>query len=418
MTPTLQERRQQQAAPFDGMTIYCKEQLATDALQQALSTVVDYLSAQFSDTPLAFFPCWLEHDGIVLEETPTTWETLRAEISHPETLAQLFDDADFAVRRAFVAADNTWLLRFSLDEDPGASPRLGDFDLTISYAHGVPLLEKLTHGPFDFSPSDTYFDLKEHGPSLLEVSGAFPVGRITLNRPAEHNALNARLVQELTATIQRLGSASWIEAIVLTGNGNHFCVGADSEWLGTMAESSDDKNLACAKALQTLFETVAHCPKVVIAAVNGAATGDGAGLVAACDYAIASDKATFAFPEVKRGIVPGVLSPFVVEKIGLGAARAYFTTGRRFDAATALRLGLVQEVVAEQDLSAAVNSVLTDACSAGPKAIAASKELLRALAAGTADPTEASATLCASPEGQEGIRALLEKRTPLWKRDS
>ena len=254
--------------------------------------------------------------------------------------------------------------------------------------------------------------------SHLQIEKVGPVGRITLNRPEIHNAFNEHVIAELTEVVAHLGSASWIEAIVLTGNGKSFCAGADLEWMGKMVGYSHDENLADARALQTLFETIATCPKVVIAAVNGAAMGGGAGLVAACDYAVASDKASFAFSEVKLGIIPAVISSFVVEKIGLGAARAYFTTGRRFDAATALRLGLVQEVVPGEDLDAAVNSVLTDACSAGPKAISASKKLLRELAAGTADTVEAIATIRVSPEGQEGIRAFLEKRKPVWKRDS
>lgn len=252
----------------------------------------------------------------------------------------------------------------------------------------------------------------------LEILSSAAIARIHLHRPEVHNAFNEQLIKELTEVFEKFGKASWIEAIVLTGNGKSFCAGADLEWMGKMVGYSHDENLADAKALQTLFETIAQCPKVVIAAVNGAAMGGGAGLVAACDYAIASDKATFAFSEVKLGIIPAVISPFVVEKIGLGAARAYFTTGRRFDAATALRLGLVQEVVPGEDLAAAVNSVLTDACSAGPKAIAASKQLLRGLAEGTADTAEAIASIRVSPEGQEGIRAFLEKRKPVWKRDS
>lgn len=252
----------------------------------------------------------------------------------------------------------------------------------------------------------------------LEIRTFDPIARIHLNRPEVHNAFNALLIQELTEAISRFSQALWVEAIVLTGNGKSFCAGADLEWMGKMVGYSHDENLADAKTLQTLFATIAQCPKVVIAAVNGAAMGGGAGLVAACDYAIASEKASFAFSEVKLGIIPAVISPYVVEKIGFGAARAYFTTGRRFDAATALRLGLVQEVVPTDDLAASVNSVLTDACNAGPKAIVAAKQLLRDLEAGTADTVEAIAKIRVSPEGQEGIRAFLEKRKPVWKRDS
>ena len=252
--------------------------------------------------------------------------------------------------------------------------------------------------------------------SYLETSADGPIGKLMLNRPELHNAFNEKLIQELTEAISQLGQEAGIAAIVLTGKGKSFCAGADLEWMGKMVGYSHEENLADARMLQALFETVAQCPKVVIAAVNGAAMGGGAGLVAACDYAIASDKASFAFSEVKLGIIPAVISPYVVEKIGLGAARAYFTTGRRFDAPTALRLGLVQEVVPAEDLDAAVNSVLTDACSAGPKAIVAAKQLLRELAPGTADTVEAIAKIRVSPEGQEGIRAFLEKRKPEWTR--
>ncbi|WP_395144054.1 enoyl-CoA hydratase-related protein [Armatimonas sp.] len=244
------------------------------------------------------------------------------------------------------------------------------------------------------------------------------IARVRLNRPEVHNALNEVLIAELTKAYQDLGANPDVRIIVLSGNEVSFCSGADLEWMGKMIDYSQQENLADAHKVRVLFETIAQCPKLTIAAVNGAAMGGGAGLVAACDYAIASASATFAFSEVKLGIIPAVISPFVVEKIGLGAARAYFTTGRRFDALTALRLGLVQEVVPADDLAASVNSVLTDAGKAGPKAIVASKQLLRELAAGTADTVEAIAKIRVSPEGQEGIRAFLEKRKPVWKRES
>ena len=252
----------------------------------------------------------------------------------------------------------------------------------------------------------------------VEVVSSASVGWIHLNRPDVHNAINELLIAELTDAFTRFSTDAWIEAIVLTGNGKSFCAGADLEWMGRVADYSHDENLADARLVKVLFEAIVQCPKVTIAAVNGAAMGGGAGLVAACDYAIASETAFFAFSEVKLGLIPAVISPYVIEKIGPGAARAYFTTGRRFDAATALRLGLVQEIVPAEDLDAAVNSVLTDACSGGPKAIAAAKQLLRALATGTADTVEAIAQIRVSPEGQEGIRAFLEKRKPVWKRDS
>ena len=255
--------------------------------------------------------------------------------------------------------------------------------------------------------------------SDLIIGARDPVARISLNRPDVHNALNEKLIAELTEALERFGSASWIKAIVVTGMGKSFCAGADLEWMGKMASYTHDENLADAGALQKLLHTLYTCPKITIASVNGAAMGGGAGLVAACDYAVASTTASFAFSEVKLGLIPAVISPYVVEKIGHGAARALCATGRRFDAVTALRIGLVQETCAPEDLYATVNSVLTDAFVGGPLAVRETKQLLRQIDGLT--PTEAAAfTVPAiagarvSDEGQEGIRAFLEKRKPSW----
>lgn len=243
------------------------------------------------------------------------------------------------------------------------------------------------------------------------------VVRLTLNRPEVHNAFNEKLIAELTDAYTQAGQDSGVRAIVLSAAGPTFCAGADLAWMGKMAHYSHDENMADARLLAQMFQAIAHCPKITITAVQGAAIGGGAGLVAVSDIAIAAEEATFALSEVRLGLVPAVIGPYVLEKTGMGAARALFVTGERFDAAKAQHIGLVQEVVTRDALSSAVEAKLGLARKAGPMAVATAKSLLRTLAGLTPDEAadltvECIASLRVSPEGQEGIHAFLEKRKP------
>ena len=243
------------------------------------------------------------------------------------------------------------------------------------------------------------------------------VARITLNRPEIHNAFDETMISELTESIRNLGGDSATRIIVITGAGASFCAGADLDWMRRMAAYSREENLADAHALGELFRTIWECPKVTIARVNGSALGGGAGLAAVCDVAVAADSAKLGFTEVRLGLAPAVISPYVVRKVGDGAARALFLTGDRIPASEALRIGLVNRVVSSDDLDAAVGSLADSVLRSGPHAIKETKRLLRDLenstAADSATLTESCiAELRAGTEGQEGVRAFLEKRPP------
>jgi methylglutaconyl-CoA hydratase len=245
----------------------------------------------------------------------------------------------------------------------------------------------------------------------------YPVARVTLNRPEVHNAFNETLIAEMTDAFDRLSVDESVRVVVIAGAGKSFCAGADLDWMRRMAAYSHEENVADARALQRMFAAIAHCPKPTIAAVNGAAIGGGAGLVAACDIAIASEAAVFALSEVRLGLIPAVVGPYVLEKVGMGAARALFVSGERFGAGEALRIGLVQQVEPLAELDAAVEKKSALLLDAGPNAVAAAKSLLREIA--RLSPDEAAETTAqriaemrASPEGREGITAFLEKRMP------
>lgn len=231
-----------------------------------------------------------------------------------------------------------------------------------------------------------------------------PVLRVTLARPDRRNAFDAAVIAELAEAFVDTGRA---RAVVLAGDGPGFCAGADVDWMRSSADLSYDENVADANALRAMLEAIDGCPAPVVARVHGNTFGGGVGLVAVADVAIASPDAVFAFSEVKLGIIPAVISPFVVEKIGPGAARRYFVTGERFDAATALRVGLVHEV--DDDLDTAVDRVVAELLSAGPLAARWAKRLVRERPEG-ADTARWIAERRASEEGQEGLRAFLEKR--------
>jgi methylglutaconyl-CoA hydratase len=233
--------------------------------------------------------------------------------------------------------------------------------------------------------------------------------RITLARPERRNAFDAQLIRELRAAFGEVGAA---RAVVLAGEGPSFCAGADVEWMRDSIDLSEEENIEDALALRGLLEAVDSCPAPVVARVHGHAFGGGCGVVAATDIALAAEDALFAFSEVKLGLVPAVISPFALAKIGPSAARRYFVTGERFDAAAALRIGLVHEVAA--DLDAAVERVLAELASAGPEAARAAKRLVLERPDGL-ETARRIAERRTSAEGQEGLRAFLERRQPSWR---
>ncbi|HEV2262275.1 MAG TPA: enoyl-CoA hydratase-related protein [Candidatus Rubrimentiphilum sp.] len=258
-------------------------------------------------------------------------------------------------------------------------------------------------------------------PELLRCSADGPVAHVRLQRPDVRNALNTELIEALRSTFAELAQRSAIRAIVLSGEGTVFCGGADIAMMRESLELRHAENVAGARALSEMYRAIDACPKPVIAKIHGAALGGGAGLVAVCDIAIAATDTTFGFTEVKLGIIPAVISPFVLAKIGASHARALFLTGERFDARRALAIGLVHEVVVGDALDLAVERVVGEIISAGPQAIAAVKQLIARIretsyAESKEMTAEAIAAQRVSDEGQEGLRAFLDRRDPAWKK--
>ena len=240
--------------------------------------------------------------------------------------------------------------------------------------------------------------------AALRIEREHDVLRITIAKPQLRNAFDAALIGELTEAFADVGTA---RAVVLAGEGPSFCAGADVEWQRSSVDLSYDENVADAMRLYRMLETIDACPAPVVARVQGFALGGGSGVVACADVAVAGVDAVFGFTEVRLGIIPAVISPFVLDRIGPGAARRYFLTGERFDAEAALRIGLVHEIA--DDLDRAVERVVDDLLVAGPEAVRAAKRLIRERP--QAETTaHVAAALRTSPEGQEGLRAFLEKR--------
>ncbi|HLX33399.1 MAG TPA: enoyl-CoA hydratase-related protein [Gaiellaceae bacterium] len=246
-------------------------------------------------------------------------------------------------------------------------------------------------------------------PKNLRTERDGDVLRITLARPDRRNAFDAAVIAELAEAFVDVGR---VRAVVLAGDGPSFSAGADVEWMSSSVDLSYEENVADANALRAMLEAIDGCPAPVVARVQGHALGGGAGLVAAADIAVAAPDAVFAFSEVKLGIIPAVISPFALAKIGPSAARRYFLTGERFDAETALRVGLVHEVA--EDLDAAVDGVVGELLGAGPHAVRWAKRLVRERPDGP-ETARWIAERRTSDEGQEGLRAFLEKRKPNWK---
>jgi methylglutaconyl-CoA hydratase len=247
--------------------------------------------------------------------------------------------------------------------------------------------------------------------SALRVEWDGDLLRITLARADRRNAFDAALIAELAEAFVDVGRA---RAVVLAGDGPSFSAGADVEWMRSSIELSYEENLADATALRRMLEAIDRCPAPVVARVQGHALGGGCGLVACSDLVVAAEDAQFAFSEVKLGIVPAVISPFALAKIGPSAARRYFVTGERFDAATALRIGLVHEIVPADRLDETVERVLGELRSAGPRATRAAKRLVLDAPLDALETARRIAERRTSDEGQEGLRAFLERRSPDW----
>jgi methylglutaconyl-CoA hydratase len=245
------------------------------------------------------------------------------------------------------------------------------------------------------------------------------VTRITLARPERKNAFDAALIAELTAAASNVNGLA--RAVILAADGDVFCAGADLNWMKSMVEYGLDQNLADSRAMSNMFQALDDLPMPLIARVQGAALGGGAGLVAVADVVVASTEATFGFTEVRVGIMPSVVSPYVIRRLGAGRAGALFVTGMRFDARHALEIGLADAVESPEELDAKVALYVDAIVSGAPNAVNAAKKLVRDVAGrpigDVRDETiKRIAALRVSPEGQEGMRAFLERRKPSWER--
>lgn len=256
--------------------------------------------------------------------------------------------------------------------------------------------------------------------AVLQTINDQGIATITLNRPQVHNAFDDVLIQELLQNLKQLDSNSQIKIVILKAAGKSFSAGADLNWMRRMAAYSYEENVKDALALADLMQTLKFLNKPTLACVQGAAFGGGVGLISCCDIAIASTEASFCLSEVKIGLIPAVISPYVVSAIGERAARQYFLTAEQFNADEAHRLGLVGQVVPPEQLEVAVAKTITQILRNGPQAIIAAKKLINRVSMNPYDPAhmqknaEAIATLRVSTEGQEGLSAFLDKRKPNW----
>lgn len=254
----------------------------------------------------------------------------------------------------------------------------------------------------------------------LEIVRAGGVATIWMNRPDVHNAFNAQLIADLTAACIELDADNAVRAVVLAGRGKSFSAGADLNWMRAAGEASEAENFADAMKLAGMLRTLAEMKKPTIARVHGAALGGGMGLASACDICIAGDKAVFATSEVKFGIIPSAISPYVIRAIGERQAYRYFQTAERINATRAAELGLAHEAVAAEALDAKVEEVVDALLQGGPKSQAAAKDLIRAVAnrpvsdALVMDTAGRIASLRATPEAKEGLAAFLDKRPAAW----
>ncbi len=256
--------------------------------------------------------------------------------------------------------------------------------------------------------------------TTLEIATAGHVATIWLNRPDLRNAFNETSIAEISHAFRTLDRDRSLRVIVLAARGPAFCAGADLNWMKKMAGYSEQENLADAAALADMLHAIYECSKPTVARVQGDCYAGGMGLVAACDIAITVDRAEFCLSEVKLGLIPATISPYVIRAIGERASRRYFLTAERFSAARALQLGLVHEVVGEDQLDATVGRIAQAIASCSPHAVAEAKRLVRDVSGEAiephlvADTVRRIAEVRVSPEGREGVAAFLEKRKPSW----
>ena len=254
----------------------------------------------------------------------------------------------------------------------------------------------------------------------LTITVADRLATVTLNRPDLRNAFNENSIAELAQAFDELGQSEEVRAIVLAANGPAFCAGADLNWMKKMAGYSQAENEADAMRLASMLRTIYFCPKPVVARVQGDCYAGGMGLVAACDIVVASEGANFCLSEVKLGLVPATISPYVIKAMGEQAARRYFLTAERFTALEAKQMGFAHEVVMPEALDATVAAIVKALCTNSPNAVREAKRLVREVAgvpvddAMLADTAARIAAIRASDEGREGVASFLEKRKPSW----
>ncbi len=261
--------------------------------------------------------------------------------------------------------------------------------------------------------------MKEKKYETIVVSAEDKIGRVELNRPEVHNAFQAVMIRELRDALRTLGAAETVRVVVLSGRGKSFCAGADLNWMREIITYSYERNLRESLELAEFLYELYALPKPTIARVNGAAIGGGAGFLSACDIVVASTEAQFGLSEVKIGLVPACIAPYVLRRTGESRARRFFLTGERFDARRATEIGLVDEVAAPADLDGRVEEIVVRLLSSGPEALTCCKELLRRVPGMLFEDVkrftaEMIASLRVSREGQEGMAAFLEKRKPKW----
>ena len=254
----------------------------------------------------------------------------------------------------------------------------------------------------------------------LETQYDGPVATVWMNRPELHNAFNPQLIADLTAACRELDANDAVRVVILAGRGKSFSAGADLNWMKAAGQASVEENFEDARRLAAMLRTLAELRKPTIARVHGAALGGGLGLAAACDICIAATGAVFATSEVRFGIVPATIGPYVIRAIGERQAYRYFQTAERMDAQRALEIGLIHEVVALEQLDAKIQQLVDALLPGGPRAQAAAKDLIRTVADQAMsddlmeDTARRIATLRATPEAREGLAAFLEKRQPAW----
>jgi methylglutaconyl-CoA hydratase len=243
---------------------------------------------------------------------------------------------------------------------------------------------------------------------------------VTLNRPKLHNAFNQELIEQLVATFEKIASDDTARAVVLKGNGRSFSAGADINWMKEMRNYSLEDNIEDSKKLQNLFEVINNCPVPVITQAKGAVLGGGVGLVSVSDFVLAGHETIFGLTEVRLGLLPAVISPFVIDKIGVSHARSFFLSGKKFDAERAFAIGLIHYVAPNDQLDGEIKRVVKHFLRSAPSATRLAKELVKSVTSITDKDERAQYTaemiakVRASDEGKEGMSALLEKRRPAW----